>query len=377
MSRGLLGWELRKLWSTPLLGIFLLLCLLLNAGVACLHSGDGYIPYTVSITRQLGGQMGPGFDAALSALPDGSYKGVLAQDTAGATDIFEGYDAAAFGEKLCRAAGVTGPAGALLAAKYRRLDAAAARLAACDAALSLFAGAHTNDLLETFHAVCLALLLEGIVFSALLAFYTGGYEQRTGTGGAVCATRMGRGVQGYKLAAGGISALSSFSLLALGTAGVFAALWRLGPLWGANLSSRFHTVGGGLPFITWAPFTLAGYFAATLALSAAVALVCYLLAFAAVLFAGEAARGLLALVLGAGALLLAPLLARRAGLWLLFEVWQFTPAALVTGQAAWFTEGGVQALFPWQELWAALVSLAAALALLGLAWRRFARKDVN
>lgn len=347
MSRTLVGWELRKLWSMPTLGIFLLLCLGFNLLVVA------------------GGRPGP---LPTPAAPEPT-----------AADIFENYDTAALSASVSRYYLVTSPVADALNAKYACLNTAVARLAAADAALSPLAGGQTDALTGTLDRLGRALLAEGMVFAALLALAAAGYEQLARTEGSVLATRVGRGIRRAKLAAGALSAVGAFGLLALGSTGAFAAVWRLGPTWGQSISGQSHLLyegGPARPFITWAPMTVAGYLAAGLALSAAVVLVVFLLAFALALAAGDTLKSFWVLLLCTAATVFLIGFARDERLWVLFETLQCTPAALLLNRALWFTEGGVTTLLPWQEAGVTALWLGVGAALLRLAGRRFDRKDV-
>ena len=135
MSGALIKWELKKLWSLPMVPIFLALCLgldLFAAGITWYEQRDAAeaAAYIADVTGQVGRRMGPELDAALAALPERPLRDALAASVAGKKDVYEGYDAAWTGEDLIRSFGVTGPAADLIRAKFEKFQASVDALAA-------------------------------------------------------------------------------------------------------------------------------------------------------------------------------------------------------------------------------------------------------
>lgn len=382
MSASLIKWELRKLWSLPMVPVFLALCLALDlfvVGLAWYAQRDaaGAVGYIAGVSERAGTRMGPALDAALASLPADSRRDALAAAVKDAEDVYEGLDAAALGEGFLRMYQMTGPAAERVRAKFARFQSAVDTLAARDAALDMAAASVTPELYPHLLFDLARLVTgEGILFAMLLALYAAGSERVTRTAQTVYASRIGRRVQESKYAASLLSALGSYALLCLIAIGAFALLWPLGPIWGESVSTQFYRLNLFGYFLTWQPFTLAGYLAAELALGLGLVVVFHGLAAAAGLLAGDMYRGFLALAVLMAASVAGTNAAGNAGLWGLYLAGFFLPTMLWMDVGTWFTHGQINTLFRNQELIVLALWLALAGLLLLAAWRRFSRKDV-
>lgn len=381
MKRELFAWELRKLWTLPMIAVFLALCALFNTLILFgSRYGEDYVSYVANVTREIGGQMGESFDGQLSKLPNTQYKNTLTAETSGAVDIFAQFDAASIGSLYIRTYNITGAQADLLERKYEKLQNAVKLLDEQDASLSLSAAGMTKSLMDTlFQQLSRAVITEGLLLAVLMALYSSGYEGLNRTALAVYSTRTGRSIQRTKLAASSLSALLAYVLLSAFSVGLFSFLWDMGPIWNASMSSQFNyinSMGLKLPFITWAPFTVAEYLAATIGLGAAVVLLFHGFGFAAGLVVGDAYRGFILLLVCAALNFAALILAGDGARWMLYQLVQWSPITLWWFQPLWFTDMNISAILPWQEFWEAVFCTGLGAALLLLAGRYFHRKDV-
>ena len=381
MSGALIKWELKKLWSLPMLPVFLALCLgldLLVIGSAWYGQRDGAeaVEYIGDVTAQLGTRMGPALDEALSVLPESRWRDGLAACLAGTRDVYEDLDAAELGEGFLRQFGMTGPMAERIREKFARFQTSVDRLAALDVSMDAAAASVTSDLYSLLLVtVCRLLIAEGALLAILLALYAAGSE-KVSTAQTVYATRRGRTVQQSKYAAGLLSALGSYTLLCLTTLGAFAFLWRLGPMWSESVSTQFYILPFFGYFLTWRPFTLAGYLAAELAMGLGLVAVFHGLAAGAGLLAGDMYRGFLGLFTLLAASFAVVTAAGNGGMWTLYEAGYFLPTMLWVNTGQWFTHSAISTLFRGQELAVLLLWLVLAGLLAWGAYRRFLRKDV-
>ena len=382
MNAALVKWELRKLWSLPMTPVFLALCLALDLSVAGLtwyeqRDAADAVGYIADVSEQAGTRMGPALDAALTSLPADSRRDALAAAVKDAEDVYEDLDAAALGEEFLRMYQMTGPAAERVRVKFARFQSAVDELAAQDAALDMAAASVTPELYSHLLIDLVRLVTgEGILFAMLLALYAAGSERVTRTVQTVYASRTGRRVQWSKYAASLLSALGSYTLLCLITVGAFALLWPLGPIWGESVSTQFYRLSLFGYFLTWRPFTLAGYLAAELALGLGLTAVFHGLAAAAGVLSGDMYRGFLALAVMLTATVAGGQAAANAGLWGLYQAGFFLPTWLWLDVGQWFTHSRTDTLFRGQELAVLTLWLTLAGLLFFAAWRRFSRKDV-
>ena len=381
MSPRLLLHELRKLWSLPMLPIFLLLSLVFNT-VLCAASLDtsGYLPYIRHITATVAGQMGPDFDQALARSADAPGKVRLTKETAGRTDSLEALDAASLGELYISRCQISGPAAQRLRDKYDQLAASVQLLAQQDASLSLAAAELTKPLLHAlFYRLGRAVLTESLLLAVMIALYLTGFERLHRTEPLVYTSRRGRRIQLDKLGAGGLSVIVCALLLAALSTLAFAYFWRLGPIWQASMASQFNyttSFGLRLPFIPWRPLSIAGYLAATWLLTLVVSLAFYLLSFAAGVALADAYQGFLLVLLTLALCMGLLIYSGNAADWNLFQLTSWLALALWWYQPIWFTDMGLSATLPWQECWSTLANVLLGLALTALSYRYFLRKDV-
>ena len=84
--------ELRKLIRTPMIWIFLLLCLLANLFFICtdLYERDGF-HQTSQMVKQTGQRMGDSLTQILYQQPKSEWRDILLEATANPKDIFEAF----------------------------------------------------------------------------------------------------------------------------------------------------------------------------------------------------------------------------------------------------------------------------------------------
>lgn len=362
--------------------IFLALCLGLDLFVVGMtwykkHSAVENVAYIAGVTGEIGQRMGPELDEAMAAFPEHPCRDALITSVAGKTDVYEGYDAAGMGENFLLSFGVTGPMADIIREKFVKFQSSVDKLAALDASMDMAAADITSELYpHLLITLCCLVTGEGLLFAMLLALYSMGSERVSRTEQMIYATRWGRTIQGSKWVASFLSALGSYMLLCLATMGAFAYLWRLGPIWGESVSSQFYVLPRFGYFLTWQPFSLAGYLAAELGLGLGLVAVFHGLAATSGLLAGDMYRGFLALFVLMAASVAGVRLAGDAGVWSLYAAGFFLPTLLWMDVGQWFTHGGIDTLFRGQELIVLGLWLILAGLLFFTAWRHFSRKDV-
>ena len=379
----LLVWEWRKLFRLPALWAFLGLCLVLNGVLLSAPSAldRAFFNHTSADAAALGQRVDEDFQAGLTALPYTEDRDLLRQSTEGMENIFAGYDTGreltGFYRQVMKGDPV---AQDWMAWKYRLLQGRVDHLARTGAAMDLYAGPITHASHQyLWDTLFRAVVTEGLLLGLLCALYLVGHEELAGTAALTCASRTGRKLWRSKVLAALLAALGLYALLALCTLGPYLVLWDYGGIWSASVSSQFNYLVDMLyarPFLTWADFTVGGYFAAMVAAGGGLVAVFTLIGAAAGLTTGHtygaaiAAAALCALMLGLSSLL------ANLGLWSVYLFTTFAPVNLWISIGGWFTELGQAGAVPWQETVSLTLNLLAWGGLTLLALRRFARKDV-
>lgn len=375
-------WEWRKLFRLPALWVFVGLCLALNGLLLSSPAAldRAFFNDTSADAALLGQRVDEEFLAGLDALPDTENRALLRPYVTGLENTLEGYDAGeltAFYQDLMKGDTL---AQSWMAWKYDLLQARVDHLARTGAALDLYAGPITQDSHQyLYNTLFRAIVAEGILLGLLCALYLVGYEGMAGTRSLTCASRTGRELWRSKTLAALAAALGLYALLALLTLGPYLFLWDYGGIWSASVSSQFNYLVDMLyprPFLTWADFTVGGYFAAMVAAGGALVAVFTLMGAVAGLMTGHTygaaiiAAAFCALLIGLSSAL------ANLGLWWVYLLTTFSPAYLWLTINGWFTELGQGGLIPWQETVGLVLNLLVWGGFTLLALRRFGRKDV-
>lgn len=365
-----------------MLSVFLLLCIAFNITLIAgkRHNFD-YVSYVKEARKTTGRQMGAAFDRRAAQLPESGYKQILTEQTKGAVDIFEQYDAAATAQLYQNAFRIKGWVADALEWKYQKQEQRITELDRQDASLDVGAARMTQNLLDIlFHQLCRIILAQGLLAAVFAALYICGHEQLHRTWMTVYASKRGRLVQREKLAAGALYAAIAYLAIAAISCTAYAAVWQLGDIWKTNMSTQFYQIRTAiylLPFIPWATFTVQSYLAAVLALGLAVVLIFYLLGYCGGLLAKNSYAGFLLIFVGAALNFELILVTGDNAQWALYELALWSPAALWGWQPSWFSDMGIQALVPWQECLTTLFCLVSASALVCLGFRHFNKKDLK
>lgn len=390
MKTELIKWEIKKLWMLPMIPVFLVLCLVFNFLMIVEnrygHPGAPYVEYVSGISEQTGSRMGFAFDLRAALLPENEYKQALLSQTGGAADIFETYDVSQLYEVYTGKFNMQGYVAEALEKKYSKLEKRVTELAERDASMDLAAAGMTKYLLDSlFERLCKAGITEGMILAVMIALYVCGREQTERTQSVVYATRRGRLIQREKAAAGLISAIALYGILMGVSIALFAAVWRLGPIWNADMSSQFYYVsdlGIKLPFVSWADFSIAGYLAAVTGLGLAVAVIFYVLSYIAGLASSSgsssyaAYKGFLSVLVFIAFNFAVIIAAGNSGWWLMYEGLLWTPVGFWWSSPVWFSELGASTLVSWQECRVAAVCMTVCALLLFASFRRFYKKEI-
>lgn len=376
-----LKYELRKALALPVLWAFLALCLALNLLLIFENSyGREYFSDTSRDTAILGHRVDSAFKAGLSGLPRTENRDALLTSVESFSDVFLDYDAASLGAYYESSFDKSPLAASWIHRKYALVTERVALLAASGAGMDLYAADMTYPShWFLFDTLLRAVTAEAVITGVLTALYLTGCESVSHTLSLLCSSRAGRRQWLWKALTGVLCALLFWLMLAGFSLAVYFVQWDYSGVGASNVSSGYNYVVDGIfvkPFITWIDFTVAGYLAASLGMSAALTAVCSLLAsLAGILIRNMYAAALAMLLFGAGGLSAAVWLANRT-LGPAYIVSCFQPVILWLDEGIWFTDSGLNTVLPWQEpiiivLWLTL-GLAGAL----LAYRRFAGKDI-
>lgn len=375
-------WEIRKLFEMPMIWIFLLVCIVFNVLLTVRNRyGADYAAYVRDAGKEAGNKLGAAFDRRVEKLPESDYKQILVEETKGAEDIFEDYDTKELLQIYLSKYHVTGWTADALEWKYKLQEQRVKELARQDASMDIAAAGMTEELFRfLFQTLCRAVIIEGVLAAVFMALYISGSEWMARTWPVVYAGRRGRNIIKEKFAAGAFSAVLAYAAIAGISSAVFAAVWQLGDIWKADMSTQFYfisSMGLKLPFISWRTFTLGGYFMATLALGGIVVFVFYGLGYFCGLVMKNSYAGFVVLSASAAFNFELIMLAGSQGLWGLYEAVLWSPAAFLWFQPLWFSDMGISAVVPWQECAVGLFCVVITVLLLTVGFRYFKQKDMK
>jgi hypothetical protein len=340
-------YELKKLLFSPALLVFIVLCL----GFNTIISADGwyydYSDYVVEASRTTGYRLGTEFEKKTAGLDQSEMRDLLAEDTTGAIDIFDGYETAYIAEAYIRGLGLDGYAADAMREKYAKLQLSVDAKAATDESMTLyFAGATTYKHEGLHENTMLFLLLECVLLAALVVLMSVGYEFQNRTAHTVYATKTGRNIMFHKLFASLTAGLVAFTVLTSLTLALYFAFNDYGNMWGSSVSSVFHYLndilaGGMRPFVTWQSYTVLTYLLATLGVSALLILCFAFMAFTVGILVKNSYIGfMIFLIINGGCVVFSFIV---TGLPQYIAV--LSPVWLWLQRGLWFTDGGSSILW--------------------------------
>ena len=353
--------EWKRLGRLPMLYLFVFCCVTFH----CLWisgSGSGMITERVRYTADAAAAagttlMGGEWDKALQSLPDSREKLELIRETVGKTDILEGYDAVHIASLLEENWFITGKPAVLLKAKYRKLQPSVDTLAELDASLSVFAAEQTPYVMTHGQDLMKMLTVESFILACLIACFLTGNDLLCQTEGVLRSTRTGRSQQVLRFCAGACHLFALTLLTWLPSLLAFCVRWHVGKILKSNVSSQFlsYLVGAEqVPFLTWIPFSVWGYFLSVMILGFIQVLFVYILIWSVSLpLRNSYVSALCFTALFAFNIALLKNAATEH-LWTAHALLQWLPFSGWYYQSFWFTDMLGYALLPWQETWQTL-----------------------
>lgn len=365
-----------------MLWVFLLLCMVFNILLIAGNCyGSDYVSYVKEARQVTGNRLGAEFDSRAAKLPESDYKQDFVSEAKGAEDIFENYDTGELVQIYLSQYRITGWVADILEWKYQKQGQRVQELARQDASMDVAAAGMTEELFSfLFQKLCRAMVTEGMLLAVFMALYICGSEWMARTWPVVYTSRRGRAVQIEKLAAGALCAIASYVAITGVSSAVFAAVWKLGDIWEADMSTQFYSIasmGLKLPFIPWTTFTLRGYFMAVLAMGGIVVLVFYSIGYFWGLVMKNSYAGFVFLLASVALNFEWIMITGNNAWWGLYEAALWTPVAFWWFQPLWFSDMGISALVPWQECAVGLLCAIMAGVLLAAGLRYFNHKDMK
>jgi hypothetical protein len=370
--------ELKKLLFSPMLIVFIALCIgfnvLLSIGGAYYYD---YSDYVAEASRTTGYKLGAEFEERITELEPGEMREWLLSETTGMTNVFDGYDTAYIAGAYISRLGLSGYAANAIRDKYAGLQKSVDAKAAAGEGMTLyFASATGYKHMDLHRNTMLFLLLECGLLAALIMLLSLGYEHHSRTSHIVCATKTGRKIMLHKLFASLAAGLIAFAVLTALTLAVYFAFNDYGNIWGSSISSGFHLIddmlAGTRPFVTWQSYTVLTYLLATLGISALLTVCFGLIAFVIGMWLKNSYIGFLVfLIVNAGCIVFALAV---SGLPKYLAV--LSPVWLWIKRVYWFTDGGADILWKNFEMLGVSASLLMLAVLCAVSAKLFRKRDI-
>jgi hypothetical protein len=340
-----LAYELKKLLLAPAIIGFAVLCLALNA-IIVLASYNSY------------------------------YDG-LDPNTAGYTDIFDGYETEWIAQKYIGRYGLSGVNAENVRAKYETLQPIVDKKSAHGDSLSPYFGDGTKYLHKLlFRNIFGLIAIESALIALFAALLSTGYENLHNTEGVVCASRTGRSILRQKLLASLTAAAAFFTIILGVTLTLYFLRFDYSAVWGDNVSSLFNSAVGDAfkPFITWQSLTVAQLVWRCAAMAAGLAACFSLLGFAAGVFVRSSYGAAIASVALCALMFVAEPLFPYGGT--ARNLMNLSPVQLIVNIGDWFTDGYADILWRGFETKGLALSLALLAAASLLAAHHYRRRDL-
>lgn len=268
--------------------------------------------------------------------------------------------------------------------KYDHLQKSIDHLNDENADLSFYAGEMTPVVHQALFKYQLkALLIESVVFLALLCLRSFSLERQNETAALLYSSRRGRKIARDKILANGAVGFLYCAVLFVTSLAIFFCKWDLSTIWDMNISSSFNYVNDmnepiyRKPFITWASLTVKEYFVCSLLLIGVFLIAWWLISNSFALFISNDLHG----GLWIAAILLLPYFGVMLfpGLqWTVpFYLSTLTLSTVIYYSHLWFTDLGHYSLVAYQEVAIVLMHLLIAGIVIGFGIRHFRRKELT
>ena len=295
-------------------------------------------------------------------------------------NVFESYNTSEVAEIYISALGLTGRVAEGMRAKFGDLQTVADDKAIAGYSYSPYFGEHTYIMhLRMFDNIGIVgmLLLQGILLSVLVNLQSVGYEQTNHTEHSVYATKTGRRILRYKIAASLVVSALLYAVLSAITLTVYVSVIDYSNVWNSSVSSGFNYLTDAFtarPFATWWSFTVRSYLLASLGVSLGLAICFSLLSAIIGTLSKNGYIGFLVVVLINAVCITLPLVLSVNSFmrYILFH----TPIWLWLNSGLWFTDGGFFTLWQNFELWGLGFSLLFLAAMCLLAVKKFEKRDI-
>lgn len=267
--------------------------------------------------------------------------------------------------------------------KYDSLQNAIDILNADNADLSFYAGEMTPVVHKAlFEYQLKALLIESVVFLALLCLRTFSLERQNETVSLIYSSQRGRKIAKDKIFANGIVGFLYCAVLFLTSLAIFFSKWDFSNIWNMDISSSFNYVNDindpiyMKPFITWASLTVKEFFVYSLLLIGAFLIAWWLISNILALFISNDLLGGLLIA----AILFLPyfgvMMFPGLQLTIPFYLSTLTLSTVIYYSHMWFTDLGNYSLVAYQEVSIVLIHLLIAMLVIGFVIRYFQRKEL-
>ena len=377
--------ELQKLLKQGALWGFLLVCLLFNGLVLLVDADrDSYPNFVGSTAKVTGYVLGEAFDQNLEKLSpadetESYYLAWLDEETSAISDVFDDYDISVMAERYIEVLEIDGSLAESMRNKYLAMQESVDIKAENNESLTLyFAGATYSQHNLLFGNVMHWLLTEGILFSALAMLLSIGFDHIHKTEQVVYSSKTGRHVLRTRSAAAIVIGIGFYLVLTLLTLSINFLVNNFSGIWGSSVSSAFNylndLLAGARPFSTWQSFSVLSYLQAVIAASVGLNLCFMLIAFVIGVWQKNSFIGFIIFIVINAMFVLLPFYmpATNYSRYLLV----YTPVWLWLKQNMWFTDGGIDILWPNFETVGITISLIVFAICCVLTEYRFRKRDL-
>ncbi|MFP3153412.1 hypothetical protein LQZ18_03090 [Lachnospiraceae bacterium ZAX-1] len=270
----LIKFEMIKLAKSPAILGFFSVCLLFNVIVVFASSHKTQIDYLNGIAKITGVVYGEEYKQKLQTVKkpaDGGYPydwlyESLEAAAEGAHNAFADWDNQTIQNRLKSSdVKLSDTAKKMLAWKYDKLEPIVAEKAMRGDGKSVYFATQSYHIHETvFGNIGKILAVESCIFFVLIMLWALGFESIAGTSLVTYSTKAGRKLAIPKIVAALLIGMAFFITTYIITYGLTFGANDFSVVWGQNVSAQYLEVSppflGRMPFATWEPMTVGGYF---------------------------------------------------------------------------------------------------------------------
>ncbi len=378
----LFRYEMQKILRFSVVWILAALCIFANVFLIISNDeGRDFFIQSSAITKQLGQRTNASYIEEVKQLEQTPNHQLFIQGLESMHNPFTNELHTNLSEHYARRVKESDLAVYFLDQKYQKLGIVIDGLRKNESYMDIYANLMTYESCYFLYEVLLRMLCaEGCIISVLTTLYLFGYEDMNHTRLFVNSTKTGRHLNTIKMMSGLCASLVIFLVIMSVTMSVYFSWWNYEGIWNAHVASCFNYVIDAdmyvKPFIPYVDFTFSQYLFACIGMITALIGISSLAGSGIGLLVHNTYIAAIVMLLLFSAIVAGAYSSASHGFLGLYMIFQLLPCLQWTTLGTWFTDGGMNTIFPMQEIYIGMFGMIIHVLIFKLIAHREKRKDI-